>query len=111
MDKRLAEVVTKIGNEFRDSILVDSRFYLEVDIGKQAAQYGHSDLAEKYQGKYAVIPLRKPLRGMKVRIDGRTFINYAQFDSGVVVPAYVAMDTGLTFKTFIPQDSMICNYT
>jgi len=110
MDKTLAEVVTKIGDEFRDKILMDSRFYLEVNIGKQAAKYGHSDLAEKYHDKYAVVPLKHPLGGMKVRIDGRTFVNYAQFKSGVVVPNYVARDAGLSYKAFIPHDSMICNY-
>jgi hypothetical protein len=48
---------------------------------------------------------------MKVRIDGRTFVNYAQFESGVVVPDYVARDAGLSYKTFIPKDSMILNFT
>ena len=110
MDKTLAEVVTKIGAEFRDKILMDSRFYLEVNIGKQAAKYGHPDLAIKYHDKYAVVPLKHPLGGMKVRIDGRTFVNYAQFKSGVVVPNYVARDAGLSYKAFIPHDSMICNY-
>jgi hypothetical protein len=31
---------------------------------------------------------------MKVRIDGRTFVNYAQYDSGIVVPGYVAEKKG-----------------
>jgi hypothetical protein len=47
---------------------------------------------------------------MKVRIDGRTFIDYAQFESGVVVPGYVAREAGLTYKTFLPLGSMILNF-
>jgi hypothetical protein len=48
---------------------------------------------------------------MKVRIDGRTFVNYAQFESGVVVPGFVAKAAGLKYKTFIPLDSMILNFS
>jgi hypothetical protein len=47
---------------------------------------------------------------MKVRIDGRTFVNYAEYPSGVVVPGYVAKEAGRNFKTFVPNDSMICNF-
>jgi hypothetical protein len=110
MDKKLADVLIKIGHHFRDKILPDSRFYLEVDIGKQAAQHGHSELGNKYHDKYAIVPLKHPVSGMKVRVDGRTFVNYAQFESGVVVPNYVARDAGLSHKTFSPHDSMVCNF-
>ena len=58
----------------------------------------------------AIIPLKKPVGGMKVRIDGRTFVNYAQYDTGVVVPGYGAKEAGLPFETFIPNDSMILNF-
>ena len=111
MDKKLAEIVNKIGDDYKDNISKGSRFYLEVNIGEQALKYGHSELGRKYDGKYAIVPLKRPLGGMKVRIDGRTFVNYAQFKSGVVVPNFIARNAGLSYKTFIPQDSMICNYT
>ena len=32
---------------------------------------------------------------MKVRIDGRTFVDYASFDSGLAAPGYVAREAGL----------------
>ena len=110
MDKKLAEIVNRIGDDFKDNISRDSRFYLEVNIGEQAAKYGHSDLGKKYNKKYAIVPLKRPLSGMKVRIDGRTFVNYAQFESGVAVPNFIAREAGLSYETFIPQDSMVCNY-
>jgi len=110
MDKKLADVLLKIGDEFRDEISMDSRFYLEVDIGKQAAKCGHSELEEKYRNTFAVVPLKFPMRGMKVRVDGRTFVNYAQYECGVVVPNYVAGDAGLSYKTFVPKNSMILNF-
>jgi hypothetical protein len=48
--------------------------------------------------------------GMKVRIDGRTFVNYAQFESGVVVPDHVAREAGLPYRAFVPNESMILNF-
>jgi hypothetical protein len=110
MNKDLAEVVNGIGDDFRDIILTGSRFYLEVNIGEQAEKFGHSELGEKYHDKYAIVPLKHPVNGMKVRIDGRTFVNYAQFESGVVVPNFIAKDAGISYKAFIPHDSMICNF-
>ena len=110
MDKDLAEVVNRIGDDFRDIILTGSRFYLEVNIGEQVKKYGHSELTRKYHDKYAIVPLKHPVNGMKVRIHGRTFVNYVQFESGVVVPNFVARDAGLSYKTFIPNDSMVCNF-
>ena len=47
---------------------------------------------------------------MKVRVDGRTFVNYAQFESGVVVPEYVAQKAGLPFQPYTANDSMILNF-
>ena len=111
IDKKLAEIVNKIEEDYKDHISEGSRFYLEVNIGEQAAKYGHSELNKKYDDQYAIVPLKHPLSGMKVRIDGRTFVNYAQFESGVVVPNFIARDAGLSYKAFIPHDSMVCNFT
>ena len=59
----------------------------------------------------AVVPLKGPQAGMKVRIDGRTFVNYAEDTSGIAVPGYLAREANREFRTFVPQDSMICNFT
>ena len=40
----------------------------------------------------------------------RTFVDYAQFESGVVVPGYVAREAGLSYKTYVALDSMILNF-
>jgi len=109
MDSNLDAVITEIGNTYKNQILDDSRFYIEVNIGQQAGKMGYADAKDKYREAYAIVPLRDPVRGMKVRIDGRTFINYAQFDSGVVVPGYVARNSGLPRRNFQPNDSMILN--
>ena len=110
MNHKLADILKKIGDEYRDKILNNSRYYMEIEIGKKAEAYGDFDMKDKYHHQYALVPLRQPVNGMKVRIDGRTFVNYAQFESGVVVPKYVARDAGLAYKTFIPHDSMVCNF-
>ena len=107
--KPLDEVIEKIGETYQEAISEGSRHYVEVNIGKQAEMLGHSEIQEKYSDVYAVVPLREAVAGMKVRIDGRTFVNYAQFESGIAIPGYVIKDTGLAHKTFVPNDSMILN--
>lgn len=82
MNDHLKKVLTWIGNEYENEISTTSRFYREVDIGKQAEKIGYDDIRNQYKGVYAIVPLNHPESGMKVRIDGRTFIDYAQFDSG-----------------------------
>ena len=110
MNEKLTDVLIKIGEKFSEKIEADSRFYLEVDIGQQAAVYGYPELEERYHDTYAIVPLRRPVSGMKVRVDGRTFVNYAQFESGIVVPDYVAREVGLSYRSFTANNSMIRNF-
>ena len=110
MSNLLAEVIESLNDEFKDQMSPASRFYKEVDIGKRAEQLGFPSAGNTSHMVHAIIPLRRPVSGMKVRIDGRTFVDYAQYQSGVVVPGYVARKAGLPFETFIPNDSMILNY-
>jgi hypothetical protein len=110
MGNEVAYVLTKIGEDFRDEISHEARHYLEIDIGKEAEKLGYSDIMEKYHDANAVVPLKKPVKGMKVRIDARTFVNYAQFESGIVVPGYVAREAGLPYRPYEANDSMIRNF-
>lgn len=110
METELGNVLQHIGESFKNDILKESNRYLEVDIGKQATELGLSDIQESYQHVHAIVPLKQSLPGMKVMIDGRTFINYAQFDTGIVVPEYVAKKTDMDYQTYIPADSMILNF-
>ena len=110
MDDRLTAVIQSLNDEFQESISPGSRYYLEIDIGKRADKLGFPEIGNKYRAVQAIIPLKRPVSGMKVRIDGRTFVNYAQYDSGVVVPGYIARKAGLPFKAFTPNDSMILNF-
>jgi hypothetical protein len=109
--KKIDDILVTIGEEFRDDIQSGARHYLEVDIGQKAEELGHPEIGKKFRKVYAVVPLKEPAEGMKVRIDGRTFVDYAQFESAVVVPGYVARAAGLTYKTFIPLDSMVLNFS
>ena len=110
-EKKLNDVLDKIGRDYRSLIQRGSRHYLEVSLAKHAEQLGYDDLKEKYKDAWVIIPLRSPQQGMKVRIDGRTFTNYAQHDSGMALPGYLARQTGRPYTTFVPEDSMICNFT
>ena len=111
MSSDLDKVLIKIGEAYREDILDGSRHYLEVDIGNRAEELGYPGIKAKYSQVNALVPLKQPVVGMKVRIDGRTFVNYAQFESGIVVPGYVAREVGLPYRTFIPNDSMILDFT
>ncbi len=111
MKTELDKIIEKIGQDYKDDIMACARNYVEVDIGKAAEQMGRPELKAKYHQIYAVVPLRTPKPGMKVRIDGRTFVNYALFESGVALPGYIVRDASLPHQTYIPNDSMICNFT
>lgn len=104
------DILAKIEEEYRDDIAEGARNYLEVDLGKRAETLGFTDLADKYRNVNAIVPLKRPFHGMKVRIDGRTFVNYQQTGAGIAIPGYVAGDSRKLHKTFIPNDSMICNF-
>jgi hypothetical protein len=107
---RLKQILEEIGREYADRVSEGSRFYVEVDIGKRAAEAGDAELARRYHKVNAVVPLRRPTPGMKVRIDGRTFTRYARLESGVAVQDCVAREAGMVFEDFIPNDSMILNF-
>jgi len=110
MTDNLSEVLDKIGEDYRENITHDSRHYLEISIAQKAVGLGFSEAKEQYKNVCAIVPLKRPLSGMKVRIDGRTFVNYVQFESGVVVPGYVADQVDLPHSAYTAKDSMICNF-
>ena len=109
MKRHLNEVLESIAVEYCGNILAGARHYLEVDIGKRAHLLGYPKLEKKYGQIYAIVPLKHPIEGMKVRIDGRAFANYAQYDSGIVVPGYMADEAVQPHKPYMPNDSMILN--
>ena len=82
MIDNVSKVLAKIGEEYRENINIDSRHYLEISIAKKAAALGFSEAKQQYKNVYAIVPLKRPVSGMEVRIDGRTFVTDAQFESG-----------------------------
>jgi hypothetical protein len=110
MDNRIDQLLEHIEETYRGKIQRGARHYTEVNLGEQARRLGFADMEEKYRNACAVIPLKGPQKGMKVRIDGRTFLNYAEYDSGMAVPVFLAKASAKKFRAFIPKDSMICNF-
>jgi hypothetical protein len=106
MKNSLDKLLTEIGEEFKGLISGDSRHYPEVNISKKAANMGYFDLQQKFADAYAIVPLKHPLKGMKVRIDGRGFVNYGQLASGVAVPGYIAGQSKLPLTAYTPRDSI-----
>lgn len=110
MNDHLDETLNTISSEYAFKISRSSRHYVEVDIGEKAQNLGFTDIGMKYRKVLAVVPLKEAEKGMKVRIDGRTFVNYGQLESGVAVPGYVVKRSKLPYKTFVPNESMILNF-
>lgn len=111
MNHSLKSILTKIGEKYIDVIENGSRHYVEVSVARTAAELGLREAEAQFRDVYAIVPLKRPLKGMKVRIDGRTFVNYVQFDSGVVVPPYIAQQAGMSHQPYNVWNSMICNFT
>ena len=103
MDNRLDKTLSAIGDAFADKISPSSRHYLEVDIGTKATDLGFSEIGKRYRRVLAIVPVRQAQKGMKVRIDGRTFVNYGQLESGVVIPGHVVRHSGLPHARYIPS--------
>ncbi|MFZ5563726.1 MAG: hypothetical protein ACOZBW_06700 [Thermodesulfobacteriota bacterium] len=110
MNASIDTILAAIGESYKDAILKDGRHYLEVNLGRQAQALGITDIPDHMRAVDAIVPLKGPVRGMKVRIDGRTFVNYAQFESGVAIPGHVAREAGLPHTGFVPGDSMVLNF-
>ena len=111
MKKELDTIIKTIGDEYREKIADNSRHYLEINIGSRAEKLGYSELKNKFKDSFVLVPLKSPMGGMRVRIDGRTFVDYAQFESGIAAPGYVAKEASLPHRSYTPNDSMILNFT
>ena len=74
MTNYLSEVLTKLGEEYQENICDDSRHYLEISLAQKATELGFSEVKERFRDVYEIVPLKEPVSGMKVRIDGRTFV-------------------------------------
>jgi hypothetical protein len=111
MNNSLNKILDKIESDHGDIIRNDARNYKEVNLSRTASALGLTEAEACFRHVNAIVPLKAPVEGMKVRIDGRTFVNYVQFESGVAVPNYVAEKSGLSHKVYVAQDSMILNFT
>ena len=110
MNRNLSKVLGSIADEYRNDVLYGARDYIEIDIGKRAEALGYPELKQRYNQVNAIVPIKHPEEGMRVRIDGRTFVNYARYDAGIAVPGYVAKDAGIQHETFVPNEHMILNF-
>lgn len=110
MKNIIDDLLTRIETEHGEKIQKGGRHYMEVNLSRKALELGFGDLDESYRNANVIVPLKEPQSGMKVRIDGRTFVNYAEYESGIAVPGYLVKETDRAYRTFVPHDSMICNF-
>lgn len=110
MNQQLKKVLEHIQVAYKDNAMAGARNYRNVNIGKVALKLGFKKLHDKYLDREVVVALKGPQPGMKVRIDGRTFVKYAEYADGFSVPEHIAKKAGLPFKTYEANDSMILNF-
>jgi len=111
MNTTIDRVLASIAEEHAPRMTGASRFYREVHIGRQAAKLGLNDIDDDIRNSHAMVLLKDPGSGMKVRIDGRTFVDYAQSADNVVVPGYVASRAAGPFRPYTAEDSMVMVFT
>ncbi len=107
MDNRLDRILMQIMNDYRDELSEDSIHFVDVNIGRRAAGMGFADLGSQYKDAEAVLFVNGGKKGMKVMIDGRTFVNYSTLGPGVAVPSYVAEKTALKHEPFTAAESLV----
>lgn len=90
----LNEILIGLGKKYKNMIEPNARTYLRVNLGDEARSMGYD--ISGFDKVYAVIPTKEQVSGMKM-IDGKKFVGYSQFNSGIVVPGYVAKDTNLPY--------------
>ena len=110
MDAQLKTLLDHIGRQHAERIAPDGRNYMEVNIGREARERGLGEVSARFAAAHVVVPLKAPLPGMKVRIDGRTFVDYRRHPSGMAVPGYVAEAAGMRSEAYSANDSMILNF-
>jgi hypothetical protein len=107
MDNQLTQVIRQLGTAYEDVIEKGSRIILEVDLGREAEKMGFDQLGHQLRGVEAVIPVKKSVDGMKVLIDGRTFVGYREYGPGIAVPGHVAGQITLPASPYVPADSLV----
>ncbi|MDO8556512.1 MAG: hypothetical protein Q7R96_05070 [Nanoarchaeota archaeon] len=105
----LVDALTAIENEFRDEILPTGVAYCLIDLGKVLQQLGAHDDVASFTGINAIVPLKRVKGGMNFEVNGKELSDYAQLQSGIVVPTWVAQQTELPHKTYQPKDRMVLN--
>ncbi len=110
MNQQLKTVLEYIKTEYNSKALTGARNYLNVNIGKVALKLGYTAVHQAYENSHVIVSLKGPVPGMKVRIDGRTFVNYAEYYDGFAVPRHIAKKAGMPIKPYIANDSMILNF-
>lgn len=111
MKDNLQKVLEHIRITYKSMALKGGRHYMSVNIGGIARKMGYHDIEKNVADREVIIALKEPQPGMKVRIDGRTFVRYAEYADGFAVAEPIAVKAGMRYKPYTAQNSMILNFT
>ena len=100
----LTKVLEKIAEEHKGNLMPKSKIYCNVDLAKAFEKNGFK--GDRYLGVYVIVPLRKLLSKKNYSVNGAAFVELYQLDSGIVLPEWVAKESGLKYNKYKPKDLM-----
>lgn len=111
MKENIQKVLEHIRSSYRSVARKGGRHYISVNIGDIARKLGYNNIEKDVAERDVVVALKEPQPGMKVRIDGRTFVRYAEYADGFAVAEPIADKAGMSYKPYLAQNSMILNFS
>ena len=109
MNSDLKGLLMKIGHDYQNLIEKGSRHYIEVSLARAAGELGFKEAEKQYRHAYAIVPLKRPLKGMKVRLP--PVIDFNQLKVGCAMAnIYMGVDgngdVSLCCRGFGPRPEM-----
>jgi hypothetical protein len=109
MNKELTDILTQVNDFFQDKIDPKSNSYSLVHLGSAAKACGYDALDKKYLDEKIIIPLKDP-KGINFFFSGaefqKTFKDYVQLSSGIVLAPYIAKEADMSGTTYVPHKQM-----
>lgn len=110
MKNNIKKILEHVHKNYRSMAHKGGRHYMSVNIGDIARKLGYNNIEKDLADRDVVVALKEPQPGMKVRIDGRTFVRYAEYADGFAVAEPIAVKAGVSYKPYLAQNSMILNF-
>ncbi|OGZ08301.1 MAG: hypothetical protein A3D65_01040 [Candidatus Lloydbacteria bacterium RIFCSPHIGHO2_02_FULL_50_13] len=106
----LQKALEVIAREFKGEIDAKNEKYVILNLGNvfKALNLKSKSGAKKYNDTSVVIPMKREFKKcLNVIVNGNNFANHVQFESGIVVPAWVGEESKMFHKPYQPARTMV----